>query len=67
MTFPRSRFKSYSPGRVDARTNEAMTFLKLCRDPNTLMVSTFRAQFNLKPDTAEKLVEYEKARRNGGN
>lgn len=68
MTFQRHpRFKSYSPGRVDARVNEAGAFLKVCRDPSQVSLNTFKNQFNLKLPTAEKLLEYEKARRNGGN
>jgi len=67
MTYTRSRFKSYSPGRVDARVNEASAFLKLCRDPATVSVSILKNQFNLKLETASKLLEYERQRRNGGN
>jgi len=65
MMFAHRRFKSYSPGKVDSRINEAGAFLKVCRDPHTVSVSTLASQFNLKLDTARTLVEYEKARRNG--
>lgn len=66
MTFTHRRFKSYSPGRIDARKNEAAAFLKVCRDPAQVSLMTFKNQFNLKTETAETLLKYEVARR-GGN
>jgi hypothetical protein len=66
VTFRRypSRGKAeYSPGRVDARANEASAFLKTASHIRNVTSNGLRCQFNLKLQTAERLLEYETVRR----
>ena len=53
----------YSPGRQDARANEAAAFLKTAAHLRNITPNGLRCQFNLKITTATKLIEYETQRR----
>lgn len=58
-------FDTYSPGRKDARIGEARAFLDGARHLRNLTADGLRCQFNLKPETAERLFAEATARRAG--
>ncbi len=57
------RIERYSPGRKDARIPEAQAMLKMRGTLAGLEPSGLSACFNLKTETAAKLIELERQRR----
>lgn len=56
-------FETFSPGRKDLRVNEARAMLSMRRTLDGLTANGLRCQWNLKPETAELILEEERARR----
>jgi hypothetical protein len=64
MPFHSVRYGSnYTPPRLDAREAEAASVLKHRPHMNGITVNGIRCQWNLRPETAQRLFDAEVARR----
>ena len=59
----RPPFKTYSPGRRDARLGEARAMLSIRRSLDGLEAHSLACLFNLRDATAQLLIDEERARR----
>jgi len=59
----RPPFETFSPARADSRAGEARAFCDTARHLNNLTANGLRCQFNLRMETAERILIEARERR----